>query len=164
MAIIFPDHCRGTTRGALRQIREVGHTSACGGLVDRDSWRAFVGTDDFFGGYFRKDEPAGRYMSDLAQKKEEVEQVTEAILESSRKMVASAVDSNKRLAETTGKLRDGAEKLGAAMDKLLKIAERGDFKETVSLTEQLVSSLERLAVLEQKGVLDKVMSAMAGAK
>ena len=45
---------------------------------------------------------------------------------------------------------------------MMKIAGRGDFAETVRLTESLVESLERLAVLEEKGLLDKVMRAMNG--
>jgi hypothetical protein len=40
------------------------------------------------------------------------------------------------------------------------VAGRGDFAETVKLTVTLVDSLERLAELEEKGLLDKVMKAM----
>ena len=75
-------------------------------------------------------------------------------------MVNAAREANKQMSDVTGKFRDGTEKLSFAIDKLMKVAGRGDFEKTVELTESLVSSLERLAVLEEKGLLDKVMKAM----
>ena len=71
---------------------------------------------------------------------------------------------NKQVADVTGKFRHGTESLGAAIDKMAKIAARADFEKTVALAESLVQSLERLAVLEEKGVLDKVIKAMSAGK
>ena len=101
-------------------------------------------------------------MENLNSTKQKIEENTEAIFASGRKLVETAKDANKQMAEVTGKFRDGTERLSNAIDKLMKVAERGDFAETVRLTESLVESLERLAVLEEKGLLDKVMRAMNG--
>ena len=75
-------------------------------------------------------------------------------------MVEAANEANKQMASVTGKFRSGTEHLGVAIDKLMKVAGRPDYEQTVKLTDSLVDSLERLAVLEEKGLLDKVMSAM----
>ena len=101
-------------------------------------------------------------METLDRTKQQIEENTEAILSSGRKLVDAAKDANKQMADVTGKFRDGTERLGNAIDKLMKVAGRGDFAETVKLTESLVDSLERLAALEEKGLLDKVMRAMHG--
>jgi len=99
-------------------------------------------------------------MSHLESTKQQINENTDAILTSVHKLVDSAKDANKQMSDVTGKFRDGTEKLGSAIDKLMKVAGRVDYAETVRLTESLVSSLERLAALEEKGVLDKVMKAM----
>lgn len=65
------------------------------------------------------------------------------------------------MADVTGKFRSGTEHLGVAIDKMMKVVGRGDYEKTVQLTRTLVDSLERLAVLEEKGLLDKVMRAMS---
>ena len=94
--------------------------------------------------------------------KAQINENADAILAAGRKLVDTARDANKNMADVTGKFRDGTEKLGNAIDKLMKVAGRGDFAETVKMTESLVDSLERLAILEEKGLLDKVMRAMHG--
>lgn len=99
-------------------------------------------------------------MSNLDTAKDRIDETTEAIRVSAVKMVETAREANKTMNDVSGKMRDGSEKLAVAIDKMMKIAGRGDFAETVRLTESLVSSLERLADLEQRGLLDKVMRAM----
>jgi len=158
LAIIFPESCRGVTSGALREIRRHGATTSCGGLFSTK----FV-VEELNKGthlYFERTEPAGVYMTDIAEAKVKIDEGTAAIQKSSHALVESARDANKQMSEVTGKFRDGTEKLSVAIDKLMKVAERGDFAETVKLTVTLVDSLERLAVLEEKGLLDKVMKAM----
>ena len=159
MAIIFPPAVRGVSAGALRQLKRDGHTTACSGLWDVGAVKNMLAAESG-AMYFNKCEPAGVYMEALEHTKQLINENTEAIKSSSAKLVETAQDSNKRIAEVSGKMRDGADKLGAALDKFMKIAGRGDFAETVKLTESLVSSLERLAALEERGVLDKVMKAM----
>ncbi len=99
-------------------------------------------------------------METLDRTIQQLEENKTAIADASKKLVETAKDANKHMIDVTGKFRDGTEKLGIAIDKLMKVAGRGDFSETVRLTESLVNSLERLAALEEKGVLDKVMKAM----
>ena len=159
MAIIYPSSCKGVTAGALRQIRQQGFTTASGGTFSINSVIGMVSEKKAF---FSQTGQAGVFMENLNSTKQKIEENTEAIFASGRKLVETAKDANKQMAEVTGKFRDGTERLSNAIDKLMKVAERGDFAETVRLTESLVESLERLAVLEEKGLLDKVMRAMNG--
>jgi hypothetical protein len=155
--IIIPKSCRNVTAGALRQIKEDGFTFACGGWHSKESLSRFV----VAGINFDRTEPAGVFMATLENAKELIEENTEAIATSAGKLVDAAKQANKQMTDVTGKFRDGTEKLGNAIDKLMKVAGRSDFAETVKLTESLVLSLERLAALEEKGLLDKVMKAMS---
>ena len=158
MAIIFPSHCKGVTAGALRELKQHGFSTAGGGLFSQKLIEQIpVNTPNM---YFSKNEPAGVYMSNLEQTQRAIDENTEAIEVSAKRLVEAAVDANKQMAHVNGKFREGTEKLGVAVDKLMKIVNRGDFAETVRLTESFVDSLERLAVLEEKGILDKVMKAM----
>lgn len=157
MPIIFPQQCRGITAGALREIKRNGFTHASGGFFSEDAIKSF--TPDH---YFVKREPAGAYMDALEKTQQTINDNTDAIQASAKRLVESAVDANKQMHHVSGKFREGTEKLGVAIDKFMKIASRGDFAETVKLTESFVDSMERLAVLEEKGLLDKVMKAMRG--
>ncbi len=161
MPITYPKSCRNVTAGALRQLAHTGATTACGGLFHTKEIDHQVLISSFNQArYFSKTEPAGVFMSHLESTKQQINENTDAILTSVHKLVDSAKDANKQMSDVTGKFRDGTEKLGSAIDKLMKVAGRVDYAETVRLTESLVSSLERLAALEEKGVLDKVMKAM----
>ena len=158
MAIIFPANTKGMTSGAMRQLKQHGHTTAAGG------WHA---TDKLYelaadtGVYLNQREPLGKYMTALAQAKEDAKEMTEALLKNTNVMVEQAKESSKQLSDVNGKLRDGAEKLGLAIEKFNKIAGNTNFAETAKQAESLVNSLERLAALESSGVLDKVMKAMS---
>lgn len=162
MAIIFPENCKGITAGALRQIKATGGTTNCGGFFSVKAINNLVGSD--LAGYFSKSEPCGVFMNELSNQVENIDNTTDAILKSSRNMVDAARDANKQMADASGKMRDSSEKLGSAIDKMLKIAGRSDFAEVVKLTESFVTSLERLAVLDERGLLEKVMKAMSSGK
>lgn len=99
-------------------------------------------------------------MEALDRTKKQLDDNTAAIQAASHKLVDAAKEANKQMADVTGKFRAGTEHLGVAIDKMLKVAGRGDYEKTVQLTCTLVDSLERLAALEEKGLLDKVMRAM----
>ncbi len=99
-------------------------------------------------------------MTTLEDTKTQINENTEAIQAAAHRLVGAAKDANKQMADVTGKFRAGTEHLGVAIDKMMKIAGRGDYEKTVQLTCLLVDSLDRLAVLEEKGLLDKVMRAM----
>lgn len=157
MAIIFPDACRGLTAGALREAKRKGYTTACGGQFSTEYLRNNFGDAT---AYLDKREPTGVFMTQLSEVKQHVEDGADAIFKAGAQLVAVAKEANKNMADVTGKFRDGTAKLGDAIDKMNKVAERGDFANTVKLVESLVTSLERLSVLEEKGVLVKVMSAM----
>ena len=156
MPIVYPSLCRNVTAGALRQIKNEGFTSASGGLFEK----RFVLNNLHPKLVFLPTEPAGVFMETLDRTVQQLGENKEAIANAARSLVDTAKDANKQMSDVTGKFRDGTEKLGNAIDKLMKVAGRGDFAETVKLTESLVNSLERLAVLDEKGLLDKVMKAM----
>lgn len=91
----------------------------------------------------------------------EITEVADAVSAAVKQMVAATNDANKQMTESTAKMRDNSEKLGAAITKLAKIAGDKNFAATAATAESLVNSLERLAELEKTGMLDKVMKAMS---
>ena len=111
--------------------------------------------------YLQPNEPLGEYMTALKAAIEDSKEMTEALLKNTNAMVEQARETNKQLNDVSGKMRDGAEKLGSAIEKFNKIAGNTNFAETARQAESLVNSLERLAVLEASGTLDKVMKAMS---
>ena len=68
--------------------------------------------------YLSTREPLGKYMTALAQAKEDAKEMTEALLKNTNAMVEQAKESHKQMSDINGKLRDGAEKLGLAIEKL----------------------------------------------
>ena len=158
MAIIFPSNTKGMTAGALRQIKQQGYTTAAGGWhsLNRVYNMAIDATL-----YLKETEPLGKYMSVLEKTKDDADAMTEALIKSTTTMVDQAKEAHKQMQDINGKLRDGAEKLGLAIEKFNKVAGNTNFAETAKQAESLVSSLERLAALEASGMLDKVMKAMA---
>lgn len=99
-------------------------------------------------------------MAALEDTKTAIEENTDAIQKASHRLVDTARDANKSMSDVTGKFRAGTEHLGVAIDKLVKIAGRSDFAQIVQQAESLATSLERLAALEQSGMLERVMYAM----
>jgi hypothetical protein len=158
MAIIFPANTKGMTTGAMRQIKQRGSTTAAGGWHSVDTLRKLAADT---GTYLNQREPLGKYMTALAQAKDDAKEMTEALIKNTHAMVEQAKETHKQMSDINGKLRDGAEKLGLAIEKFNKVAGNTNFAETAKQAESLVTSLERLAALESSGVLDKVMKAMA---
>ncbi len=158
MAIIYPANLKGMTAGALRQIKQRGTTTAAGGWHSMDKIYD-VATDTSI--YLKPNEPLGGYMTALKTAVEDAEEMTEALLKNTNIMVEQARETNKRLNDLSGKMRDGADKLSSAIEKFNKVAGNTNFAETARQAESLVNSLERLAVLEASGTLDKVMKAMS---
>jgi hypothetical protein len=158
MAIIFPANTKGMTAGAMRQIKQQGYTTAAGGWHTMDRVYELANEVSI---YLDEREPLGKYMTVLEKATEDAKAMTEALMKSTYAMVEQAKESNKQLNDVNGKMRDGAEKLALAIEKFNKVAGNTNFAETAKQAESLVNSLERLAVLEASGVLDKVMKAMA---
>jgi ABC-type transporter Mla subunit MlaD len=158
MAIIFPANTRGMTAGAMRQIKQQGFTTAAGGWHDLNHIHGMAADG---GIYLNEREPLGRFMSALEKTAEDANALTDALLKSTTAMVEQAKESNRQLNDVNGKMRDGAEKLGLAIERFNKVAGNTNFAETAKQAESLVNSLERLAALEASGMLEKVMKAMA---
>jgi methyl-accepting chemotaxis protein len=158
MTIIYPAHLKNMTAGAWRQIKQQGSTTAAGGWHSMDSLHR-VAADTTL--YFEPNEPLGKYMTALKEAIEDSQAMTEALLKNTKAMVEQAKETNKQLNDLNGKMRDGAEKLSSAIEKFSKVASNTNFAETAKQAESLVNSLERLAVLEASGTLDKVIKAMS---
>ncbi len=155
MAIIFPANTKGMTAGAMRQIKQQGYTTSAGGWHDFHHLTTMAADG---GIYLNEREPLGRFMSALEKTKADADALTDALIKSTTALVEQAKESNKHLNDVNGKMRDGAEKLGLAIERFNKVAGNTNFAETAKQAESLVNSLERLAVLEASGVLDKVMN------
>lgn len=162
MAIIYPKDCIGVTAGALRQVKKFGYTtnSVDGGLFGVEHIKNLALRPGDIHTYFRKSEPCGEFMELINNHQQSIEDTRDAIMRASKSMVDAAKESNKQISDITGKMRDGSEKLGVAIDKMMKVAGRQDFAETVRLTQSFVESMERLAALEDRGLLEKVVKAM----
>ena len=146
------------TAGAMRQIKQQGYTTAAGGWHTMDR---VYGLANDVGIYLDEREPLGKFMTVLEKSAEDAKELTEALIKSTHAMVEQARESNKQLNDLNGKMRDGAEKLGLAIEKFNKVAGNTNFAETAKQAESLVNSLERLAALEASGMLEKVMKAMS---
>jgi hypothetical protein len=157
MAIIFPSITKGMTAGGLREIQRTGHTTAGGGAFTVKYLNILALQTS---AYLDDIEPLGKYMNALEKARDDTESMTTALLKNTNAMVDQAREAQKQLNDVNGKMRDGAEKLGIAIEKFNKIAGNTNFAETAKQAESLVLSLERLAVLEANGMLDRVMKAM----
>ena len=157
MAIIIPDKCRNVTAGALKQVKQTGISTASGGICTSDWFDAFAQTTFLL----NKNEPVGIYMTTLEKAQIDMAVTATATMASSKAMADSANEATRVVTEASRKMRDSTEKLGTAMQKFTGIFGSSDFAKKAEAAESLVTSLERLAVLEEKGILAKLMKAMA---
>lgn len=161
MAIIFPASCRGVSSGAMRQIKQHGFTTSAGkdgGAFSPDYIRAMVANPT---GYTRKNEPLGIYMSQLAEAQKTIESTTDAVSASARKMVDEARNASSELTESSRKMREATDKLNSQMQKFHSIFSGAKFDEQAKAAQSLADALERLARLEEKGLLSKVMASLS---
>jgi hypothetical protein len=158
MSIKLPEHCKGMTAGALRQLQQHGYTTASGGGFSKSFVdHAFIGDQHL---YTSKREPVGGYMSNLETAKQHVEEMSEAMSKATRNMVHTADAATKELAAVSGRLRDATDKLGSAIVKFNAATANKSFAESADRATKLVEAMERLAVLQERGVLDKVIKAL----
>lgn len=159
MAIIYPENCRGTTAGALRQVKQQGFTTAGtdGGLF---SVEYVKGMQALSTGFTRKTEPLGKFMSQLTEAKNQIEDVSAAVSAASRKMVDEASSASEMLTASSRKMREATDKLTAQMSKFHVAFANAKFDEQAKAAQSLADSMERLAALEEKGLLSKVMAAL----
>lgn len=156
MAIIFPESCRNTTAGAMRQIKQHGISTASGGTCSAE-WAENTSSVNFL---FAKIAPVGIYMTTLENSQLSMALAATATSASAKAIAVSANEATAVVTEASRKMRDSTEKLGTAMQKFAGIFGSSDFAKKAEAAESLVTSLERLAVLEEKGILAKLMKAM----
>ena len=163
MAIIFPEHCRGKgiTTGTLQQLKMTG-ASASGGIFSTEYVKHL--TQAGHSNYLSNREPLGKYMTALEQANNDAAEMSSALQKQVLMMVSLAEESNKKLADLTGKMRHGSETFGVAIAKMSSIAGNAKFAEITANAESLVNSLERVAELQKSGLLDSVIKAMTAAK
>jgi hypothetical protein len=161
MAIHLPESCRGVTSGALRQVKINGHTSASGGLFAAGYVRGMLTTASL-SSYASKNEPLGKFMETISETEKSIKGVSEAIRTQVSSMVAAADAANIQMTDLSRKLRDSTDKFGTALARFSATTSDPRFAEKVKQAESLVDSLERLAKLQETGMLDKVIAAMAG--
>ncbi len=159
MAIILPAHCKGVTAGALKQIKQQGFTTA-GNSSCAFSKSYLDGLIANQKGYTRHSEPLGIYMSQLNEAQKTIELTTDAVAASARKMVEEAKAASDKLTDSSRKMRDATDKLNAQMQKFHSIFSGAKFDEQAKSAQSLADALERLAVLEEKGLLSKIMQSM----
>ena len=159
MAIILPAHCKGISAGALVQIKQSGYTTAGTG-TGRFSVHLINSMIANPTRYAKKTEPLGIYMSQLAEAQKTIELTTDAVSASARKMVEEAKVASEKLADSSRKMRDATDKLNAQMQKFHSIFSGAKFDEQAKSAQSLADALERLAVLEEKGLLSKIMQSM----
>ena len=159
---VTPCSSHGLTSGALKDLTLKGFTSACGGVFSQEYFDgALTDSRTCIKLITSPTEPTGKFMSTLTSLEDQISSSANAVNSAIHKLNDAADTAKDKLHGVSGKLRDGAEKLSVAIDKVMTVSGRKDYAEVVRLTESLVSSLERLAELEQKGLLDKVIRAMA---
>ena len=161
MAIIFPASCKGITSGAMRQLKQQGYTTASkdGGAFSEN---LVNGLTTSLRHYTRHNEPLGIFMNQLTEAKKDIDATTDAVSASSRRMVESAERASSDMVDSSRKMRDATDKLSAQMQKFHAIFSNSKFDEQAKAAASLADSMERLAALEQNGLLSKVIQALKG--
>lgn len=160
MPIIYPDSCKGITSGAMRQLKTQGFTTAGtdGGACSTEYVKNMIASRS---GYTRKNEPLGIYMSQLTEAQKDIEATSDAVSASARKMVESARAASEGLTESSRKMRESTDKLTAQMQKFHAAFSSSKFDEQAKAAQSLADAMERLAKLEEKGMLSKVIAALS---
>lgn len=109
-------------------------------------------------------EKLGKYMSHTDEITKQLSDTTNAIALQLRTLNQAAAEGTKEMLIISGKMRDSTQKFSEAMTRFTAVASSTKFAETAKVAESLVSSLERLAVLQESGKLDKVLAALNGTK
>ena len=160
MAIIYPSSCRNITSGALRQIKQQGYSTNTqdGGVFSTAFIRSMQahGTNIFA----KPNEPLGIFMTALEQAQKDIEGTSTAISATSRQMVHNAETATSQLTESSRKMRDATDKLTTQMQKFNSIFTNAHFAEQSKAAQSLADAMERLAVLQEKGLLANVMDAL----
>lgn len=99
-------------------------------------------------------------MTAMEQAQIDIRKTADAVSAAARSMVTGAKESTDAVNDASRKMRDSTEKLGTAMQKFSGIFGDSDFAKKAEAADSLVTSLERLAVLQEKGILEKLMRAM----
>jgi len=144
----------------MRQLRETGYTS---GLLAAPLIENMV-QDVRMSDLMKPSEKLGKYMAHTDEITKQLSDTTNAISLQLRTLNQAAAEGTKEMLIIAGKMRDSTQKFSEAMTRFTAVASSTKFAETAKVAESLVSSLERLAVLQESGKLDKVLAALNGTK
>jgi hypothetical protein len=145
----------------MRQIQQQGFTTAGrdGGAWSKKMIEGKVAT---LSGYTRHNEPLGIFMNQLTEAKRDIDATTDAVSASARRMSDSAEQASLDMINSSRKMREATEKLTVQMQKFHTIFNNAKFDEQAKAAASLADSMERLATLEQRGLLSKVIQALGG--
>jgi ABC-type transporter Mla subunit MlaD len=143
----------------MRQLKQQGWTTAGrdGGAFTAGFIRKQTAS---LQGYTRHNEPLGIFMNQLTEAKKDIDATSEAVSASARKMVDSATRASADMTEASRKMRDATEKLTTQMQKFHSAFANTKFDDQAKAATSLADAMERLAALEEKGLLSKVMAAL----
>ena len=160
MTIHIPQSCKGLSPGAMRLLRETGHAS---GLIAPSLIETMV-QDVRMSDLTKPTETLGKYMTQVNDLSTQLSDTTNAISLQLRTLSKASSDGTKEMLLLSGKMRDSTQKFSEVMTRFTTIAGNSKFAETAKVAESLVNSLERLAVLQESGKLDKVLAALNSTK
>ncbi len=160
MPIIYPESCRGMTTGSLNQVKRDGYAVSAGKQGGAFSVQYVKERIADLAGYTRKNEPLGIFMSQLSEARKDIECTTDAVSASARKMVNEAEGASASMTDASRKMREATDKLNAQMQKFHATFSNAKFDEQAKAAQSLADALERLAKLEEKGMLSKVIAAL----
>ena len=162
MTIHIPQACRGLSAGAMRQLRESGRSSTHGVVTSSCAEAMVQGIR--ISDLMKPSEKLGKYMAHTDEITKQLSDTTNAIALQLRTLNQAAAEGTKEMLIISGKMRDSTQKFSEVMTRFTAVASSTKFAETAKVAESLVSSLERLAVLQESGKLDKVLAALNGTK
>jgi len=160
MAIIYPASCRGMTTGAMRQVKQQGYSTNTkdGGVFSTEFVMGMQANKT--GDFARHNEPLGIFMTALEQAQKDIEGTSHAVGAASRNMVIGAEAATQQLTEASRKMRDATDKLSTQMQKFNAIFTSAHFADQSKAAQSLADAMERLSVLQEKGLLADVMTAL----
>jgi len=99
-------------------------------------------------------------MRNIEDARNDLEKTSAAVLEAGRRLSAASGETAAQIADASRKMREATDKLSAQMQKFYSIFANSKFDEQARAAQSLADAMERLAALESKGVLSKVMAAL----
>lgn len=99
-------------------------------------------------------------MSQLTEAKKDIDSTTDAVSASVHRMIDEAEKASRAMTESSRKMREATDKLTAQMQRFHLAFSSAKFEDQAKAATSLADAMERLAALEEKGLLSKVIAAL----